>query len=466
MAKSHILLFLVSALFILGVAYFIPKTDSVVIIGAVFGLLVGLLTFVRVEFGIFILVLSMLLSPELKVAQVPGREVAIRVDDVLLMIVFLSWSAKMAIEKRVILFKKNPVNAPFLVYVILSIIVTLKGVLVGNVNPIKSFFYVLKTVEYYLLFLMVSNIAETEAGVKRYLTVGLVTLAIVVGYSYYLIATGQTVNAPFQSIIGAATQKLEPGSIGGYFVICMAVLLGLVLNMKEGGTVVAALLGLLILVPPLLNTFSRASYMAFAVMLVSAFLLTKKKRWFFGAALICAALLIPAIMPGNVNSRILVTFQGQQIHTAAGIVNLDESSTARIIGYAGIITDVLPKHLLFGYGVTGVGFIDGQYFSVLGELGVVGFVVFIWLLVSLFRLGYTTYRDGKTHFSKAVAFGLTISLIAVMTHAATANTFLVVRIIEPFWFLAALVCVLRREADASGKKGAAETAPIPEGQVL
>ena len=43
------------------------------------------------------------------------------------------------------------------------------------------------------------------------------------------------------------------------------------------------------------------------------------------------------------------------------------------------------KNPFFGYGVTGQGFIDGQYIRNLVETGALGLSVFIVLLISIFR---------------------------------------------------------------------------------
>ena len=445
MRANRILFFTVILIVAVLTAYYIPRVHPNLLFSAVFGLLVGLISFFKLEIGIYIIVFSMLLSPEIKLAQVPGRDVVIRVDDFILVIVFFSWFARVAIDKGIGLLKKTPLNAPVIAYVSACIIFTLKGIITGEVDALKSFFYVLKYVEYFLLFFMVSNVVKDEKDVKRYLKGALITLAIVTINGYIQIGAGLRVNAPFEDPLGGAVTGGEPASIGGYMVICLAIFISIILNMSNPLQKVMAGLAFIVMIPPFFQTLSRASYTAFAVMVLAVFIFTKKYRWIFGAVILAAIVAVPVLTPGNISERVFETFEGRKVSTSFGQITLDESSMERIDSWNNLIRNKLPKHLLTGFGVTGAGFIDGQYFTVLGEVGLIGFGLFLWMLFSIYRLSWKTYRFGKTDFARAIAFGCFVSFMALLIHAVTANTFIVVRIMEPFWFLTALVAVLYRE---------------------
>ncbi|OGF45882.1 MAG: hypothetical protein A2231_07160 [Candidatus Firestonebacteria bacterium RIFOXYA2_FULL_40_8] len=445
MAKYKLVFFAVFALIALFVAFLIPQANSGVLLGIILGLLVGIIAFFRIEFGIYILVFSMLLSPEIKLASVPGRDVVMRLDDFILLIVVFAWFARIAIDKSIGLLKNTPLNASVIAYTLACIIFTLKGIIYGDVNPVKSFFYVLKYVEYFLLFFMVSNVVKDEKDVKRYLSAALITLAIVTIYGYTQINSGVRITAPFEDPLGAAATAGEPASLGGYFIMALALLTAVVLNYKNKIKKLLALSGFAFIMPPFWQTLSRASYIGFGIMLLFTLFLTKKNRFMYFSVLLAAVVIVPLILPANITERVRETFQGRQIETGVGKVNFDESSMARIESWRNLITVKLPKHLLAGYGVTGVSFIDGQYFTVLGEVGIIGFALFIWMIIAILKMGYKTYKNGQTEFTKAISFGFTVSFIALLFHAITANTFIIVRVMEPFWFLAALVSVLYRE---------------------
>ena len=192
------------------VAFYIPRVHPDLLLGVVAGLLAGVISFFKLEIGIYILVFSMMLSPEIKLAQVPGRDVVVRVDDFILVIVFFAWFARVAMDKGMGLLKRTPLNAPVIAYISACIIFTLKGIILGEVKPLSSFFYVLKYVEYFLLFFMVSNVVKDEKAVKRYLTGALITLAIVTIFGYTQLGAGVRVTAPFEDPLGTAATAGEP----------------------------------------------------------------------------------------------------------------------------------------------------------------------------------------------------------------------------------------------------------------
>jgi hypothetical protein len=49
------------------------------------------------------------------------------------------------------------------------------------------------------------------------------------------------------------------------------------------------------------------------------------------------------------------------------------------------------------------------------------------------------YSDAKTPLYRALAQGFFVGMIGMIAHSITANTFIIVRIIEPFWLACGLV---------------------------
>jgi O-antigen ligase len=97
---------------------------------------------------------------------------------------------------------------------------------------------------------------------------------------------------------------------------------------------------------------------------------------------------------------------------------------------------------LLGYGVTGFAFMDAQYVRVLVEAGLIGLAAFLWLLWRILRTAWSTHqRTVGTRF-EGLALGYIAGFMALITHCVGANTFIIVRIMEPFWFLTAIVTVL------------------------
>jgi O-antigen ligase len=101
-----------------------------------------------------------------------------------------------------------------------------------------------------------------------------------------------------------------------------------------------------------------------------------------------------------------------------------------------------PKKPVFGYGVTGYEFLDSQYPRVLIETGILGLITFLYLLYSIFKLTIDHMKKIKTPYFKGLTLGFLAGFVGLIFHAIGANTFIIVRIMEPFWFFAGIIAVL------------------------
>ena len=98
---------------------------------------------------------------------------------------------------------------------------------------------------------------------------------------------------------------------------------------------------------------------------------------------------------------------------------------------------------------------DTQYALLLGEVGVLGTVIFIWMLFRLFDTAKIVFQDYDSPAVKVLSLGFMISMIGLIFQSLGVNTFVIVRIMEPFWFIAALLSVLYIKRPSAAKAGSA-----------
>jgi len=401
----------------------------------VLGVAIFLVTLINTDTGLFILILSMLLSPEILLGRVPGREIVVRIDDFLLAVITFAWLAKTAIYKKLALFIKTPLNKIISLYIFLCLISTLRGMALGYVVPAKGLFYLARYIEYFLLYILVANQIHSRKQIKFFLATFFIVCALVSVIGILQIPSGERVSAPFEGKEG------EPNTFGGYllFVLCLAI--GIYLQdvsprMKMG------LLGLsALIIFPFFYTLSRASYTGIIFSFLALIVLSKKK---FILVSVMTALIIAGIMvkPEAVLSRVKYTFQERQANlTKIGNIYLDPSSTARVVSWANSL-QTWKKNPLLGRGVAGTPFIDGQYILVLSELGILGFLAFLWLLWSVLKHSLSVLRKTDDDLYKGLTLGFITGFIGLTIHSVTANTFIIVRIMESFWFIAGIIMML------------------------
>jgi hypothetical protein len=395
---------------------------------------VFLITFLNTDAALILLIFSMLLSPEIKLAEVPARAVVVRIDDILLIVIFFSWLAKMAMYKQLGLLKHTPLNIPIGLFIVTCILSTGRGILVGTVAPIRAFFYILKFIEYFMLYFMFVNNIKSRKQIQTFMAVFLLTCFIITILSCIQIVSGvYRPTAPFEG------EHPEPNSLAGYLLLVAAVDIGLFIHSSSSKQ--KFLLGTLacFILFSFIFTLSRSSYTAFIPMYLTLIIITKKRKVLLIGILMLAVILSPFIMPNAVKKRITDTFVSKKEFKVFGRnIPLEASAAARIYHWQYGMKK-MRESPLFGHGITGIVFIDSQYFRFLGELGIIGFIIFVWVLMTIFRNTIWAYQVSQDTLSKGLCIGFLAGFVGLLVQAIAVNTFTIVRIMEPFWFLTAIV---------------------------
>lgn len=446
-----LLLFLLTATCLGG---FIVATSSLTLSLAVTASLVILITsYLSTEIALYFLIASMLLSPEFIVGDLigpgtSGRGVTLRFDDFLLLIIGFSWFARTAIQKELGLFQKTPLNRPIAYYIVACVISTLIGYAMGRVYLKTGTLYTLKYFEYFIIYFMTVNFLTNKAQIRRFIIAILLVCSIVCIISILQIPGGGRVTAPFEG------QSGEPNTLGGYLVLMLSLVLGLLVVPES--TRHKNLLGVLafFIVVSLLATLSRSSWLALGPMLLVLLYFSKKKLPII-VFLIVIGLIIPFILPHAVKDRALVTVtqKKQPGQVEIGGIKLDTSTSARIKAWRRVLTTEFIRHPILGRGVSGYGLMDAQYPRVLIETGIVGLMLFLFLLYSIFKNALYLLRNTSDPLFSGIALGYLAGFFAMITHAIGTNTFIIVRIMEPFWFLTAIIIAIPALEAGAAKAG-------------
>ncbi|MBD3165370.1 hypothetical protein GF324_02115 [bacterium] len=411
------------------------------------GIALFLLSFTSTDFALSVLILSMLLSPEFTfgsaggVGQMSQRNVVIRLEDLILAIITISWLARTAVNKDLGVFVRTPLNQAIFYYWLAGLFSTILGIFAGNVRPAIGILYNIKYFQYFLIYFMVNSYVNDMNALRRYFRLIMLTAIIVSAYAMTQIPQGQRVSAPFEGEAG------EANTLGGYLVLMMAISLGIMSQAKSLKPLVSWGGLLLFMSVPFLYTLSRSSWISLIPVLFVVFLMTPRRGFLLRIGL-PVLVILPLVLPDSVYERFEYTFTDswatREDVVMVGDTTLDPSTSARITSWSSTI-EQWTERPVFGWGVTGAGFKDAQYFRILAEAGALGLTLFLYLL---FRIGQVSLHsiqrlDRQRH---AKWFGMAIGYYAgfwgLLTHGIGANTFIIVRIMEPFWFLTALVIML------------------------
>ena len=453
---SHSLLIPAAVLLVgaVAVGYLLTAVNPVhSILLAVFVLLFAV-AFIWPEFGLYVVIFSMLLSPEFMAGDLTGkatlgRRFTLRLEDFLLVFIGLSWFARGALDKSKGLFRQTPVNKPIAAYIVVCFLATLWGKITGTGQGNAGFFFVLKYFEYIIVYFLVVNYVESEDQVKRLLFCLFLTCFIVSVYGLLQIPSGVRVSAPFEGEVG------EPNTFGGYLMFMGALAVALLDHLRDMRLRLGLFLLLGVLVVCLVYTQSRASYLA-VIPAYLVFSFFSKRRNHLVAAFLIFLALSPVVLPRVAIERIAYTLKQDKDRSQTSIagMRLDSSTSARIISWRQGLSDWRKRPIL-GHGVCGYGFIDAQYPRILVETGILGALAFAWVIYALFRSAFDTWKNSEDDLLRSLSVGVMAGLVGLLVHAVGANSFIIVRIMEPFWCIVGILFALGATKDGRSSPPAA-----------
>ena len=404
-------------------------------------------TVVRVDFGVYILVVAMLLSPEINlgvVGRANDRGVNVRYDDILIIVIFLGVCLKMAFDNRKRFWQPSPINLPIFLYygsLILSFFFAWQRSVPAWDRQV-AVFVMLKMAEFYMVFFLVGNTIQNRVQIRRQLTLFFIVGIIVSLYGIFTIGTTDRVGAPLEQ------GGTEPNTLGGYLMILMCVAGGLYIYAprRRNRLLMLALFALAFI--PFLYTLSRASYVSLLVALVVLGIAGRKYR--IVAFVVAVLALSPILMPEDVLHRVNYTFQegsGKELFIAGQptAIEVDTSTYERIHVWKKVRYNMLVWPY-FGGGPAWDSVLDSQYARVLIETGLVGFAAFALMLFQLIRTAREAHRWSRDWVGRGLALGMVATTIGLMVHSLGTISFLIVRIMEPYWFLMAMTVIVRAEA--------------------
>jgi O-antigen ligase len=232
----------------------------------------------------------------------------------------------------------------------------------------------------------------------------------------------------------------------------MSVIAGILIYTPSGKRKVILFCLLCFLSVPFLFTYSRGGYLALIVSYLALTAISTRYKPMLLGLFITGIILAPFVLHHSVFDRIAGTFDTSDGVSIGGI-KLARSPAARFTVWRDIWDKFLQRPL-FGYGVTGIGFFDSQYALELGELGLFGLAVHFWIRWRIWVIALRTFHETSDHLVKGLSLGFMAGFLGLLAHSLSANIFIIVRIMEPFWFLAAMLTVVYQlDSDRSSKEG-------------
>lgn len=343
-------------------------------------------------------------------------------------------------------YKWTPLDLPIVFFVLIGIVL----VCVNSPDLTIAIEGLRAVVQYILWYFLVVQLVDTTKGVT-YITWTLTTIGGLMGlHGCYQYVTGAEMLGNWTDSAESITTRVysivgSPNILGSIFVLFIPIGLALITSDKNILRRIIAAGFTLAMCGGLLFTFSRGAWAA-AAFGIAVYIFYKNKKILLPILLIGAlgVILIPSI-----SSRIsyMLTDEyaikastgGRTFRWNEGINEWSEGNKAIGLGLGRFGGAVATNHELSPF------YMDNYYLKTLVEMGYIGFIAYILLLICVIRWCSTAVIMEKNTQRKDLMMGLFAGVLGILFNNATENIFEVPMMVTYFWICIALIMVLKSE---------------------
>lgn len=385
--------------------------------GYVAGTLCYLATLLEVRVGLALMLVAIGLSPEIGT----GSMANLRVEDAIVPAVFFGWVTRLIVNREEIY--PTPLKGPIFGYLVIALISTLNGVTFGDAYADRSALYYLKTLEYFLIFLMVMNNVRSYHQARFFIGMMVVSACLTGVYGVFL----SSALAEHSRLAGPSGEGAN--IIGGYFAFHVVLVCALASTARPSLRRFLIVLAVVLLGIPMMRTASRASYVSLLAGLVTVGILSKGR---FIVGLIPVFLLLPVFMPETVVERFLTI-----LALVPGSNQPIPSSFEHKVSswHDNFYTHILNRPFLgHGIGAFSLAHVDNEYVKVAMEVGFIGLIFFLAMLWRMLRVGLDTYHGTRDPLYKGFSLGYAGALVSLTIHSWGSASLTTIRTMEPLMF--------------------------------
>lgn len=398
------------------------------------GVLFALIALLSPKAALFVLLPTIALAPEMPVGRL-----GLRPDDLMVGVLAIAVGMRRLTGGR----EGTPLDRPLVAYLAVGLVTTLWGAAWGTADlwsldqTTGSGLHVLKRLLFVLYFFILTDTIRSVADARRLVYTFIISLAAMGVYSVGRFLDTGIALAPF----GAAIH--EPGLAA---LLGVGLALGLLVGAKRPEMSILAtliLVGSFLTLPfSLGRNFVLSTTAMFGIVALSrrpVLLLFIPIVW----------LTVPALFPEHVVARMLSVRWALSPFLPDPTVGASLYIPSRLAPGIAHIWDVFTTSPLFGWGMASVplGFVDSEYAWQFVSSGLLGAIVFVWLIVRIARTSRETFRKAQAEDSPALPLvaGLRYCLLGYALYSVFSPSISAARAGSFFFTIIGLIAVLHRE---------------------
>ena len=408
----------------------------------------------------------------------PAKEM---LAELLILLALMFWGFKI-VQRGELKFIHEPLNFPILSFISICILS-----LVWSNSPMVS----LKELPLFLagplLYFIITNNIKDDQQINRILTI-----IIIVGSLFGIYGILQYNGIDFSFWTGNIRRQNVFGLFGNvnyfaeYLIIPLAITVPLFFSSQNRIKKLLLLIGILAMGGSLILTFTRGSYLGFGTSLIFMFFLfnfsigksfikdNKKLLVIIFLAVIIIISLI--VIPNPLNKPSTVIYK---IKNRVSITQLTQSTSIKVrIAIWKFTSLIIRDYPLLGSGIGTFKYnslryqakffdqrqnrsfypykiadkVHNEYLQLWAELGIIGLLIFIWLIISYFNYGIKILKKIKGHHKQSILIGLMGAIVAVLVDGIFGFPLHLPATIVLFWLSIGLTIALGRNKSCPNKE--------------
>jgi len=245
-----------------------------------------------------------------------------------------------------------------------------------------------------------------------------------------------------------------PNQLGIYLSVLVLLAVSAVLTFKKNQEKILLGIITLIFLLPIYFTYSRSAWLALiaGLMTIGIFSLTKKYLVWVVYGLGTVILVIVGLILFGKNSSFIQNILLRASTSGDHLGRVKESLTTFLkhpfglgVGKAGLVSMRFPKH--------GVLINESWHLQILTELGFLGFLIYVGIIIDYFRNLYKGIKEKLTGLSKTFVLGALAILVAVIVHGFFLHTWTDISLVVVVWVIFGIaINISQREINTAIKK--------------
>ncbi|HAJ34038.1 MAG TPA: hypothetical protein DCK79_11945 [Candidatus Atribacteria bacterium] len=456
-SQSHTFL-IVAVLLFVGV--FLGVNSSIYplsIVGSFFLLVAFLISLKNLRTGLLLFLIvalfSNIISQVLPTGFLGGAELGMGavLRDILLLSVLIGWFFTISTKDKARVY--IPLKYPLIYICIIALFIVISPEKVTAILGFRN------TAFYIVILYLTVNVFSSKQQIKRAITVIIAFGGLLAVFGLLQPLTGGVLltRLGFEHGVGGALVRFgkitrssagvdNPLVFGIYMVMLILIAASLWLSTKKKSILLLVIIFLMI--TALIFTFSRSAVFALIASLLFISVFLKRFKLMVGLILILSGLLLFSVIfyDSILVQRFFSQDEVSRIGIATRIAQVERSfqyiNDNPLLGI-GLGTQGAAK-ARFAEGLVPGIITDNYYFQILTEMGLVGLLAYLLLLVSLFIKGVSIYYSLTDTYLKSLALGIVGIIVAMSIMNLGSSTFDSRILNMYFWFFMGILLSLRR----------------------